>query len=349
MIPGVKGGLVLVGCAAAALGTLAMLLTFERPPVETVQRGYRGVAMETNYDPRLVQTYLASNQIPASLPQLPASGPKAGAVYKNVQVLGDLSVGQFTRLMVSITQWVEPQAGCAGCHNTANMAEDNLYTKIVARRMLQMTRHINADWQTHVQQTGVTCYTCHRGNPVPSQIWFENPGNSHFNGMAETNSGAGFATAAINNSSLPFDPFTPYLENNHDIRVQGDDALPTADRHSIKETEWTYALMIHFSQSMGVNCTYCHNSRSFGDWSQSTPQRVVAWHGIRMVRDLNGDYLNPLHDVFPVNRLGPTNDSPKINCATCHQGVFKPLYGVSMVRDFPELQGPGTGTMASVQ
>ena len=124
------------------------------------------------------------------------------------------------------------------------------------------------------------------------------------------------------------------------IRVQSEQALPGTDPHSIKETEWTYALMIHFANALGVNCTYCHNSRALGNWEQSTPQRVVAWHGIRMVRDLNDSYLDPLHSVFPPARLGPTGDSPKVNCATCHQGVFKPLYGVSMVTTFPELQGP---------
>ena len=38
--------------------------------------------------------------------------------------------------------------------------------------------------------------------------------------------------------------------------------MPGTDRHSIKQTDWTYSLMIHFSQSLGVNCTYCHNSRA---------------------------------------------------------------------------------------
>ncbi|MGZ2996263.1 photosynthetic reaction center cytochrome c subunit family protein, partial [Pseudomonas aeruginosa] len=68
---------------------------------------------------------------------------------------------------------------------------------------------------------------------------------------------------------------------------------------SIKSTEQTYGLMMHFTQALGVNCTYCHNSRSFFDWDQSTPQRAVAWYGIRMVRDLNTQYLDPLSAVFP--------------------------------------------------
>lgn len=330
----------LLGVVVAALLTVAMLLNWERPPVQTVQRGFRGTAMEINYNPRDAAVYLAANKVPASLPSLGSAGPKAGVVYKNVQVLGDLSVGQFTRLMVSITQWVSPTQGCAFCHNTNNMAEDSVWTKGVARRMIQMTQHINADWQPHVAATGVTCYTCHRGQNIPSQVWFNNPGPSRFNGMAETNGGMGIATPAINNSSLPYDPFTPYLEGNHEIRVQAERALPGTDNHSIKETEWTYALMIHFSQSLGVNCTYCHNSRAFENWEQSTPQRVTAWHGIRMVRDLNGAYIDPLKTAFPANQLGPMGDNAKVNCATCHQGIFKPLYGVSMAKDFPELQHP---------
>jgi photosynthetic reaction center cytochrome c subunit len=307
-----------------------------------VQRGYRGTAMETNYNPRELATYLALNAVPKSLPSLGTAGPKAGVVYKNVKILGDLSVGQFTRLMASITTWVAPTQGCAYCHNTANMADDGLYTKIVARRMIQMVQHINADWKPHVAETGVTCYTCHRGQPVPSQIWFNNPGPAHAGGMAEANTGKNLAAPQIGSTSLPYDPFTPFLEQDKEIRVQSTVALPGTDNHSIKETEWTYALMMHFSQSLGVNCTYCHNSRSFGSWEQSTPQRQTAWHGIRMVRDQNTAYLDPLQSVFPPARLGPTGDSPKVSCATCHQGVFKPLFGVSMVKDFPELQGPGT-------
>jgi photosynthetic reaction center cytochrome c subunit len=35
--------------------------------------------------------------------------------------------------------------------------------------------------------------------------------------------------------------------------------------------------------------------------------------------------------------LGPTGDVAKANCATCHQGAYKPLNGQSMLKDFPEL------------
>jgi len=391
MMPGLKLGLGIVGAVAGTLLTIAMLSKFERPGQITVQRGFRGVAMETNYNPRDLVKYVAANKAPGALPRLPDTGPKAGQVYKNVQVLGDLSVGNFTRLMVSITQWVSPTQGCAYCHNTANMAEDTYYTKIVARRMVQMTQNINSTWAPHVwgvaanpgngtgtmipgaaaatagagtpggvvlasaapaagtpgtttaaAGAGVTCYTCHRGNPVPNYIWWKDPGPTpRAGGVLEVSMGQNMASSAAGYSSLPYDPFTPMLEGAYPIRQQGETALPAGNRHSIKETEWTYALMIHFAQSLGVNCTYCHNSRAFGDWSQSTPQRISAWHAIRMVRDINNNYMDTLREVFPVGRLGPTGDAPKVACATCHQGVFKPLYGVNMVNAFPELKQPG--------
>ncbi len=327
-----------LAAGGAVLATAAVILVqTERPPMDGIQRGFRGVAMQEIYNPRFVAEELAANKVPVSLPRLPDSGPKAGAVYKNVKVLGDESVGNFTRLMASITTWVSPTQGCAYCHDVSNMASDALYTKVVARRMIQMVQHVNSGWKAHVAETGVTCYTCHRGQPVPANIWFNNPGPTQAGGLAQTPAGKNHPTAVAGYSSLPFDPFTPFLEGDSNIRIASQTALPSGDHQSIKQTDWTYSLMIHFSRSLGVNCTYCHNSRAFTDWNQSTPQRVTAWYGIRMVRDLNNNYLDPLHATFPPGRLGPEGDSPKVNCTTCHAGVYKPLFGVGMSKDFPEL------------
>jgi photosynthetic reaction center cytochrome c subunit len=327
---------------AAVVGAVVVvggvvLATTERPPMETVQRGFRGVGMQQIYNPRFLEETRAENKIPASLPRLPDAGAKAGTVYKNVQVLKDVSVGNFTRLMASMTNWVSPQQSCAYCHDVNDMAADTVYTKVVSRRMIQMVQHINSDWTTHVAATGVTCYTCHRGQPVPANIWFNNPGPVQAGGYTQSQAGKNHPAMLANITSLPFDPFTPFLEQAQDIRVQSTVALPGTDNASIKQTDWTYSLMTNFSQALGVNCTYCHNSRSWADWSQSTPQRMTAWYGIRLARDLNNNYLNPLKPVFPASRLGPQGDAPKVNCATCHNGVYKPLFGVSMVSTFPEL------------
>ena len=305
----------------------------EHPPVDTVQRGYRGLGMVQVFNPHTIQAQQAANQVPEALPAAPSGGPAASSVYKNVQVLKDVEVAEFTRLMVAMTQWVAPQQGCAYCHAGTDFAADTLYTKVVARRMLQMTRHINSDWKTHVAATGVTCYTCHRGQPVPTNVWFfdASPASSMQN--AGNRAGQNAPAPSVGFASLPNDPFTPFLSQDNDIRVVSKTALPEGNRHSIKQTEWTYGLMMHISKSLGVYCTYCHNSRSFFDWDASTPQRATAWYGIRMVRDLNADYLTALTATFPASRLGAQGDAPKVNCGTCHQGVYKPLFGASMVKD----------------
>ena len=146
-----------------------LLFTFEYPPVLTVQTGFRGVALEQNFHPATVEALAAVNQVPA--PQDPADPDAAPAseVYQNVQVLGDLNENEFIRVMSAITEWVSPEQGCAYCHAEGEeLSADTLYTKVVSRRMLQMTRDINVNWQPHVAATGVTCYTCHRGKPVPA-------------------------------------------------------------------------------------------------------------------------------------------------------------------------------------
>ena len=144
--------------------------------------------------------------------------------------------------------------------------------------------------------------------------------------------------ASVGLSSLPNDPFTPFLLGSQDIRVNGTTALPHDNRHSIKQAEWTYGLMTHMSESLGVNCTYCHNTRSFASWDGSPPQRATAWYGIRMVRDVNLQYIDSLLGTFPSHRLGETGDVAKVYCATCHQGVNKPLNGAKMAESYPELK-----------
>jgi len=330
---------------ASLLVLLIVVLTFERPPIRSSQNGFRGTGMEQVQNPRTARQVVARNQVPAAPEAADVDGDKSSTVFENVQVLGDLSVAQFGRTMQAMTEWIAPQQGCNYCHNPENMASDEIYTKVVSRRMLQMTRTINADWSAHVQQTGVTCYTCHRGQPVPAAVWSTITDNR--SGMVGP-TGQNRATPAINNSSLPFDPFTPFLLGDQPIRVQSTTWQPHQNPTDVRATEWTYSLMVHMSQSLGVNCAFCHNSRAWGSWEQSPPQRLSAWHGIRMVRTINSEYVQPLSPVFLANRLGhpdapnplrvgPNGDALKVNCATCHQGVNRPLLGAPMLRDYPEL------------
>jgi photosynthetic reaction center cytochrome c subunit len=336
-----KLGLVFAGLLGAAI----VLLTFERPPVVAAQNGFRGTGMQQVVNPRTRAVSLAANRAPAAPEAADADGDKASTIFENVQLLGDLSIGQFGRIMQAMTDWVAPNQGCAYCHNTENMASDEVYTKVVARRMLSMVRTINVDWSSHVAQTGVTCYTCHRGQPVPAETWstlpMSRPGLS-----APT--GQNLASDVTAGTSLPRDPFTPYLLGDRNIRVATTGSMPRGNTADVPQAEHTYALMMSMSDALGVNCTFCHNSRAFANWAQSPAPRLTAWHGIRMVRQLNNDYIVPLTPVWAANprgpadgphvaRLGPGGDALKVNCATCHQGANKPLYGAPMARDFPEL------------
>ena len=305
------------------------------------QEGARGAGLQQIVDTSRIKQ--ASAVPPPPYPLGPIDGPRANVTYQNVKVLGDLSTDEFNRLMLSITQWVAPPAeGCNYCHNPANMASDEVYRKVVARRMLQMTRNINVEWKTHVKGTGVTCYTCHRGNGVPQYTWTLGAPENARMGIVGNKHGQNTPDPNVGYASLPFDPFAQYLEGpGHQIRVASSSAFPSRDHVvSIKDAEGSYGLMMHLSSALGVNCTYCHNTQSFRSWPESRAQRAVAYYGIRMVRDINANYISSLHDVFPANRKGPQGDPLKANCATCHQGLNKPLGGVSMLPDNPALAGP---------
>ena len=97
--------------ATVGLGTALLLGGCEMPPPESTQWGYRGTGMEGLYNPDRLDELAADNVMPEAIPAVPAVGPKAKDIYQNVQVFGDLSVGEFTRLMAAIPQWVSSEEG----------------------------------------------------------------------------------------------------------------------------------------------------------------------------------------------------------------------------------------------
>lgn len=319
------------------------------------QVGPRGTGLELVNDKSSRPTIAAVPPPPYPLTPDMLQGDRAKDVYKNVQVLGDISAEEFNYTMAAITEWVAPadgtvtNGGCNYCHNPENMASDEHYTKVVARKMLQMTRTINSTWTPHFSNSnyagkgaGVTCWTCHRGVPVPTATWSESP--QHPPTIWGNKFGQNTPARSVGYASLPNDPFTALLQGRNQIRVQATKALPSDHKVSIHTTEQTYGLMMHMSQGLGVNCSYCHNSQSFSNWSGSRAQRVNAWYGIRMVRDINDNYIGALGKVWPANRLGPAGDPRKVYCTTCHRGVNKPLGGVPILKDYPALMGPHEAT-----
>lgn len=288
--------------------------------VETVQTGYRGTAMTQVYSREATMARYRTTAAAIPTPAPAAEAMPAGPLpWQNVQVLYDVSVVELLRTMEAMATWVGGSpANCAFCHwvdqpwsdTTAN--GQPLYRKLTARRMLQMVRNINGRYAGHVKNTGVTCYTCHLGKALPNGLWFYGAQTDYLRHYLDRD-GARVVTQAV----------APNMGN----------------RSSIKQAEWTYALMISQSRSLGVNCTYCHNSRQFASWREAPPQRVVAYEGISMLRDINTHYLSPLNTVLPDERLGAMGDAPKAQCITCHNGNYKPLYGRQLTVEYPALWG----------
>ena len=288
---------------------------------------------------------------PPVLPAAAPGGPRATQAYKNVQVLTDLSANEFMRLQHAITEWVAPTQGCGFCHEGEDYASDAKPAKNAARLMLRMTRHINADWTSHVKESGVTCFTCHRGQPVPAETWFPRIIAPTRPIVAKQDN---WNEAADNvRKFFPDAGWDIYLLADTPISVQSLTAYPNQEVASQIVTKRVYEMMMQMSDGMGVNCGYCHNSRAAFDWSQSTPHRWEGQYGINLTRELNRNFMLQLRELIPQSRervnetslpvlpdrlTGQLPGNGLIICATCHEARPKPLDGAAMLTDYPGLK-----------
>lgn len=346
----IEGPAILVGVVGVAVIAVTALIALGQPfATDSLQTGPRGNGMAVvKFKSDLAKPDPSIAELIEDEPYVPEEGEDlAKDIYQNVQVLGDLTDANFNRVMAAMTRWVAPDAGCAYCHGDGDLetyGEDTLYTKVVARRMIQMTQNINANWDAHVnanKQVGVTCMTCHRGQNVPSDIWFQMGAVNK--SMAGWSANQNRVTPVSQYTSLPSDALEAYLLNGETIAVHDLDSrvagIPGKDGFpGIQNAERTYALMNYIANSLGVNCTFCHNTRAFYDGGQVTPQWATESLGIQMVNELNNEYLVPLKDVLPAERLGPVmGDAPKAACKTCHKGYQQPLQGTNVIQYWPEL------------
>ena len=201
------------------------------------QRGYRGTGMDAGLQPApRRQPRSPRNAVPAPLPTrpTPAADGRPRSI-KNVQGAERPRASASSPALMVVDDRLGRAA--AGLHllprRRRTWRPTTLYTKVVARRMLQMTQHINADWKTHVAETGVTCYTCHRGQPVPANIWFTDRRAARGRGVIAGNQhGQNIAGAAVGLASLPYDPFTPFLRaGDEHPRRRRRRALPDRQPH----------------------------------------------------------------------------------------------------------------------
>lgn len=336
----IYGPAILVGAAGVAVTVAAFIVVVGQPfKTDSLQTGPRGTGMSV---PEFVnQVREADPTIAAYLTREAITDADIASVsdaaLQNVPpALGNIPPEQYAELVVAMRSWT----------GIPDLMEDpDNYQTQIAYTMVGMTQSVNENWIGHVQsnaQVGVTCYTCHRGQPVPSEIWFR---------MGPVNEAAG-GWAAVQNrvtvqsqyTSLPSDALETYLLDYGRIGVHDLEAhvaaYPSEEGYPTwQDTERTFSLMNYVSNSLGVNCVFCHNSRAFYDPEQVTPQWATEMLGISMVQEINNEWLVPLEGLYPPERLGPVfADAPKAACKTCHKGYQQPLQGLNVIAEWPELE-----------
>lgn len=89
---------------------------------------------------------------------------KAGAAFKNIQLLQEVPVSQFIPVMQRFSAALGVR--CDHCHVENNFASEDKPAKATARKMLIMAQAINKD-HFGGAHGAVSCYTCHRGQVKP--------------------------------------------------------------------------------------------------------------------------------------------------------------------------------------
>ncbi|KNG93740.1 photosynthetic reaction center cytochrome PufC [Pseudaestuariivita atlantica] len=329
----VFGPAILIGSLGGAVFVAIMLITWGQPyATASQQSGPRGTGMSQTEFVRALAARKADPEMAAANYVVAPEGEAPAVEYD--PGLGD-------ELVTAMRSWT-------GIPNL--FAEDNYQTN-VAYLMISMTQFLNEEYGYHVNASGegvgVTCYTCHRGQPVPNGVWFKlGAVNEAASGWSAVQNRA---TMQSQSTSLPSNALESYLLGDeviqvHDLESRVAGSIAEGEVASIQQTEMTFSLMNYYDNSLGVNCVFCHNSRAFYDGGQVTPQWATAQVAREMVQTLNADYLVPLKDTLPDNRLGPImGDAPKAGCLTCHQGQNRPVNGHLWLEAYPELATIGGG------
>ncbi len=354
----VRLGPILVIVGAVVITAVLVFAPHWHTPVPGRQFAYRGSAM-VQFDPDPWQK--AQQTVP--VPRLPivADDPRpATSVYRDVETLKDLDAGDFMRFQNAMTAWVSPSQGCGFCHVAGDYASNANPAKSAARVMIAMTRHINTAWSTHVGADGVTCFSCHEGQPVPRDMWFKAPPQPQPRMMGH---GDDWDEAARTvHGFFPNEGYEEYLLQDTPGLVLSQTDHPSGQVADSAVVKRLYEMMMQMSDDMGVNCTFCHNSRAMQDWSQSTPMRWVGLGGLKLTRDINRNYLLDLATVIPETRLrlgaprawstpareqGWQSGNGFADCGTCHHTAPVPTVGVGLAKAFPTLRSPGPQTQAA--
>lgn len=211
---------------------------------------------------------------------------------KNAQVLTGTTTAEIATFMVSQVA-TGLNVDCTYCHNTQDFSLDSwdggtdaMARKATAREHLKMVGDLNKNWLPILQTitvdkrpygAQVVCSTCHLGEAKPV-AW------------------------ATNLNALP-DSFRLPLDDLNQLIVTGrtDISLDT-----VQVNQYT---MYHMSNSLGVGCTHCHNSRYFPSYEQ--PNKYFALTMLQMAQHIRNTYKPVMNNQDP-------------SCVLCHRNQILP-------------------------
>ncbi len=235
------------------------------------------------------------------------AGVQAGQNYVNqfpqpqgVQVLTGMTTAQ---IWVYMQQYVSGAlgVGCQYCHDINNFASYTYPQKTAGLLMLQLVRDMNSQFIVNLpgwQNNYVQCATCHTGQAVGMPSWgpeFENARQPIQVNVAVVDPATG---ETINDPALkpdflqglvPLKDAILYKLYNYAVWEPYDPAqyqsgrgtlalaynTDTARGPSQDQVNITQGAMNYMGWSLGVTCTYCHNSRNFYAYEE-TPGNLIV-------------------------------------------------------------------------
>jgi photosynthetic reaction center cytochrome c subunit len=211
---------------------------------------------------------------------------------QNVKVLTGMNTSEIWAFMTAYVAGGMKQ-DCTYCHDINNFAaegaeigdDDVAARKDNALLHLEMVADLNQNWITKLaevegkQPSGaqIICATCHLGEPIPVS-W---PDDLH---------------------ALPDDYRLP-LADLDVLLVTGNLDV------SLDTVQYNQHTMYHFSESLAVGCTHCHNSRYFPSWEQ--PAKYYALTMLEMSQHILENYQDTMNDQEP-------------SCYLCHRNEVRP-------------------------
>lgn len=218
-------------------------------------------------------------QIPPGKENLPAE-----QVFHNIEILKGKRASRLPEVMKSLNRLLGVQ--CTFCHVAGAWEKEEPENKRTTRRMFKMVGSISEKYFDGRNE--VTCWTCHRGSPKPS------------NGAAEISARLAMVPRErqqlIDSINPGPDKDLPSEQAFQNIRVFND--MPAGQMART---------MAVFTVVLGVDCSHCHLADQWDD--DDKPVKQITREMVRMVPGINQQLLDT---------------QGKVTCWTCHRGDLKP-------------------------